>query len=279
MFLDAVYNARLYATENGNVKLWYTVNGRIPASDLDLTDTYDFHIEISHFNSPSDSEKTAIVEVVSDYGKVVWSKSVAPSDSNVLDFTLKSDTARYFYLRIYSTCGDRTWSPAVWTGRAYDECPEPEFEGIKIPKSNMKIASCTSGNEPEKLINDNPKDAWCSDAPDAQIVIELSEEKEICAIGYWPHEISRDNPDISEAQYGSRFLSGYEYLLSSNGESFQTVAEGTMLCHGGEQKARFEPVKARFVKLNLKSTTGSASHKPHYLNSPLMIGEFDIYSV
>ena len=40
---------QMIATENGNVKLWYTVNDRIVASTLDLTDTYKFHVDISHF--------------------------------------------------------------------------------------------------------------------------------------------------------------------------------------------------------------------------------------
>lgn len=277
MFLDAIYNARLYATENGNVKLWYTVNGHIPAETLPLTDTYNFHVELSHFNPPKESEKTAIVEVISDYGKIIYSKDLEPADSNILDFTVKSDTARYFYLRIYSTIGDRTWSPAVWTGRAFDECPAPRFNGKKIPKENMSIVSCTSGTDPKLLINDNPKEAWTSDTPTAGVTVDLGAVEEVCAIGYWPHEISRDDPDITEAQFGARFLSGYEYYISEDGNKFELVGAGTMLCHGGEQKVIFAPQSARYVKLKLLSSVGSASHKPKYLTSPVMIGEFDIY--
>ncbi len=277
MFLDAIYNARLYATENGNVKLWYTVNGHIPAQTLPMTDTYDFHVELSHFNPPKESEKTAIVEVISDYGKIVYSKEVEPSDSNILDFTVKSDTARYFYLRIFSTEGDRTWSPAMWTGREYDPCPQPEFTGVKIPKASMSIVSCTPGTDPSLLINDNPKEAWSSDTPEAEIIIDLGNEEELCAIGYWPHEISRDDPDITEAQYGARFLSGYEFFVSEDGQSYIPVGDGTMLCHGGEQLVRFGSKKARFVKLKLLGSAGSVSHKPRYAGTPVMVGEFDIY--
>lgn len=277
MFLDAIYNARLYATENGNVKLWYTVNGNIPAQTLPLTDTYKFHVELSHFNTPKESEKTTIVEVISDYGKIVYSQNVAPSDSNILDFTVKSNTARYFYLRIYSIGGDRTWSPAVWTGREYDPCPQPEFTGVKISKEKMSIVSCTPGTEPKLLINDNPKEAWTSDTPSAEIVIDLGEVYDVCAIGYWPHEISRDNPEITEVQYGARFLSGYEYYVSETRDEYELVGDGIMLCHGGEQKVTFAHKKARYVKLKLLSSVGSSSHKPHFLNSPVMIGELDIY--
>lgn len=279
MFLDAVYNARLYATENGNVKLWYTVNGHIPAETLPMTDTYDFHVELSHFNPPEESEKTAIVEVISDYGKIVYSQTVDPADENTLDFTVNSDTARYFYLRIYSTEGDRTWSPAVWTGRDYDPCPQPEFTGVKISKDSMTIVSCTPGTDPKLLINDNPKDAWTSDASSAEIIIDLGTNEDVCAIGYWPHEISRDNPDISEAQYGARFLSGYEYYISHNGEDYTMVGNGTMLCHGGEQRVVFDKYSARYVKIKLLSSAGSASHKPRYTDTPVMVGEFDIYRV
>jgi len=278
MFLDAVYNARLYATENGNVKLWYTVNGHIPAETLPMTDTYNFHVELSHFNKPKESEKTAIVEVISDYGKIVYSQNVNPSESNILDFTVKSDTARYFYLRIFSTEGDRTWSPAVWTGRKFDVCPVPEFKGKKIPKEKMHIVSCTPGSEPKLLINDNPKEAWTSDKSSAEIIIGLDSPAEICGIGYWPHEIKRDDPEISESQFGARFLSGYEFYVSCDGENYTLVGDGTMLCHGGEQLVRFEKTKAKYVKLKLLGSAGSVSHKPRYKDTPVMVGEFDIYS-
>lgn len=277
MFLDAIYNARLYATENGNVKLWYTVNGHIPAETLPITDTYNFHVELSHFNPPEDSEKTAIVEVISDYGNVAYSKCVTPSDSNVLDFTVSSDTARYFYLRIYSVGGDRAWSPAVWTGREFDMCPEAPLSGEKYPKSKMKIVSCTPGYDPSLIINDNPKVAWLSDTSSAEIVIELESEQDLCSIGYWPHEISRDDPEVSEAQFGARFLSGYEFYVSDNGREYELVGAGTMLCHGGEQQVRFNSKSTKYVKLKLMSSVGSASHKPHYADTPVMLGEIDIY--
>ncbi len=277
MFLDAVYNARMYATENGNVKLWYTVNGHIPAQTLPLVDTYDFHVDISYFNPPKKSEKTAIVEVISDYGNVVYSKEVDESDSLSLDFTVKSDTARYFYLRLYSTEGDRTWSPAVWTGREFDLCPEKPFEGLKIPKSHMKISSCTNGSDPAKLINNNPREPWYCDTAEGEIVIELEREETVCAIGYWPHEIKRDHAQITEPEFGARFLSGYEFYTSTDGENYALAGKGTMLCHGGEQKVVFDGVNAKYIKLKLLSSIGSASHKPRYKNTPVMIGEIDIY--
>lgn len=279
MFLDAVYHARLYATENGNVKLWYTVNGHIPAQTLPLSDAYHFHVELSHFHPPQESEKTAIVEVISDYGKIVYSQTVEPAEQNILDFTITSDTARYFYLRVYSVEGDRTWSPAVWTGRAFDACPAPAFDGQKIPKRDWRIVSCTPGADSKLLINDNPKEAWTSDAPTAEVVIDLGMVETVCAIGYWPHEIRRDDPAMTDAQWGACFLSGYEYDVSEDGNRFECVGEGTMLCHGGEQKVIFAPRSARYIKLKLLSSAGSASHKPRYRTSPVMIGEFDIYKM
>ena len=142
----------------------------------------------------------------------------------------------------------------------------------------MKIASCTSGDDPSLIINDNPKVAWASDLPTAEIVIELESVQNLCAIGYWPHEISRDNPDISEAQFGARFLSGYEFYVSCDGVSYELAGKGTMLCHGGEQRVRFNSTPARFVKLKLLSSAGSASHKPHYADTPVMLGEIDVYT-
>ncbi len=132
MFLDAILNARLYATENGNVKLWYTVNGYMPSQTLPLTDTYDFKVRISHFTPPLESEKTSVLEVISDYGEVVYCQELTPSKNISIDFTVNSDRARYFFLRLHSTGGDRTWSSAIWTGREFDPCP------IKVTAESKK---------------------------------------------------------------------------------------------------------------------------------------------
>ena len=154
--------------------------------------------------------------------------------------------------------------------------PKKDFE--KIPKEKMQIVYCTPGSDPKLLINDNPKDPWVSDTSNAEIVIDLGLLTNVCGIGYWPHEISRDDPNISEPQYGARFLSGYEFYVSCDGENYTLVGDGTMLCHGGEQLVRFDALKAKFVKLKLLSSAGSVSHKPRYKDTPVMVGEFDIYS-
>ena len=48
---------------------------------------------------------------------------------------------------------------------------------------------------------------------------------------------------------------------------------------GGEQIIRIKPVEARWVRLNVLSTTGSASRNPGYTDKEVRIGELDVYRV
>jgi len=277
MFLDAILNGRLYATENGSVKLWYTVNGFRPASTLPLCEEYNFHVDISHFREIEDGEKTVLVEVVSDYGDIVYSRSVDPADAVVLDFTLQSSSARYFYLRLHSQQGDRTWSPAVWTGREFDPCPAQACKGVPMDKNEMRIVSCTPGTDPRLLISGNPDEEWRSDASSAEFILDLGAEKNVCGVGCWPHKVRRDDPECTDLISVARFIDRVECYVSSDGMHYEKAAAGLVRSHGGEYRLNFAKRAARYVKVLLPDSTGSASRKPNYQGQPVMVGEVDVY--
>lgn len=277
MFLDAILNARVYATENGLVKLWYTVNGCMPASTLPLAEDYRFHVDVSYFSQPAECEKTVFVEVVSDYGEVVYSQDVEPADSLSLDFTVHSATARYFFLRLHSAQGDRTWSPAIWTGREFDPCPIPELKAAPVAKAEMRVVSCTPGSDPALLINGNPDQSWLSASTSAQFVLDLGAERSICAIGLWPHAVDRTNPNCTEEFSTARFVSRVECHVSCDGVNYTKAGENLVRTHGGEHRLCFDARKARYLKVVLPDSTGSASRKVKYQKEPVMLGEIDVY--
>lgn len=277
MFLDAILNARVYATENGLVKLWYTVNSCIPASTLPMAEDYRFHVDVSYFSQPAECEKTVFIEVVSDYGEVVYSQSVEPADSLSLDFTVHSTTARYFFLRLHSEQGDRTWSPAVWTGREFDPCPISELKAAPVAKSEMRVVSCTPGSDPELLISGNPDVPWLSATTSAEFVLDLGAERSICAIGLWPHIVDRRDPEITENFSCARFVSSVECYVSCDGVHFAKAGAGLVRSHGGEHRLRFNAQRARYLKVVLPHSTGSASRKTKYQSQPVMLAEIDVY--
>lgn len=263
-FLDAIKHARMYATENGNVKLDYTVNGGRVGDTLPLTDRYEFRIQIEPFSYPS--EKTAYIEIFSDYGKKV-AETTVDDDTVDVTMTVYSKTARYFYLRIISESGARTWSSPIWTGRAFDECPLPPFEGVRLEKSGWTI---TEGAE--DCINGDPDKVWKSSGTSAVLDIDMGEEKLLCGFGYYPHRIER-----KKAMMYAQFAGDYVYSVSEDGEQYTVVAEGAFREYCGEQIVRIAPVQARYVRISILNTSGVCSRKPRYINEPLVIGELNIY--
>lgn len=270
LFLDALKNARVYASENGNTKVFYTVNGKQAANILELTDDYEFSIRIEPFIKPC--EKISHIDIVSDYGLTVWSGEF---DSEIVDVNVRlhSETARYFFIRIFSENGMRTWSAPVWTGREFDECPLPPFEGKPIDKTGWTVES-DCGKNPEAVISGDPNATWDADGTSATLTIDMKKTETICGFGYYPHI-----PERGENGGYAHYVSDYEYYVSTDNINYEKVCAGMYREFGGEQIIRINPVKARWVRLNVLSTTGSASRKPGYTDKELRIGELDIYSV
>lgn len=265
-FLDALRSARIYATENGNVKLDYTVNGGRPGDTLPIADRYEFKIHIEPFTKPA--EKTAYVEIFSDYGRKV-AETTADSDIVDITMTVVSSTARYFYIRVVSEAGARTWSSPVWTGRAFDVCPLSGFTGKRLEKSGWSI---TEGAE--ACINDNPLEPWTADGTSAVLTIDMGEEKNICGFSYYPHLFER-----KQALLYACFAGDYVCSVSTDGEHYEKVADGAFREYCGEQIVQIEPAKARYVRLSILNTSGVCSRKPRYVNEALMIGELNVFEV
>jgi len=276
-FIDAIRNNRVYACENGNVKLRFSVNGFNEGSVLPLDNNYKFKVDISHFTHPSDDEKIFLLELISDYGKTVKKIDINPNESSLLEFSYTSDTARYFYIKLTAQNGDRTWSSPVWTGRNFDKLPAKIFEGKELDKSKWSVVSSSKGNDPKKLISGNYEDAWIGSEPEAEFVIDLGELSDISAIGIYPHTILRTDESLSDTESTARFVSDYELYIADETKDFNLVSKDTVRCYGEEKIDEFETQKARYIKIKILSTAGASQHKEKYKNSPVMIGEIYAY--
>ncbi len=288
-FLTALRENRFYATESGNLKLRYRVNGVSEAGTVPLCDTYRFHINLSYFKEDPTTRPT-VLRVISDYGKTV--AELKDVDFSDLTFDIHSTTARYFYLRFTDEQGRRTWSAPVWTSREIDP---PAAPLTPIPKKGFTVTELESGRDASVLVNDNPSVTFESDLGAATYLIDMQKEYEVSALGhYTPFTTHKDliakglvSPKILAALGRekvpelptalSRFASAYEIWLSVDGESFEKCDEGRVRCFSGEDVLRFPTKKARYIKFKVLSTTG-AEWRTAFDDLTLHIAELSVFA-
>lgn len=271
LFLDAMINARTYSCENGNVKLFYTVNGKNPSTTLNLTDTYEFKIHAEPFYVKKDYDDTVYAEIVSDYGEVIASRSVGKLEYD-FDITVRSDTARYFYIRLYSRIGELTVSSPVWTGREFDKYPKPRFSKKAFNDEDVRAKSWSGGNNAGGILSPDTTDYAQLNDPDGEVIIDLGRERTLSAIGYYSNQPLRNSNESYAA-----FMSRYEYFVSSDCINFTKVASGKIRLYGDEHIAEFEPCCTRYVKLRSLSTVGSEMRKEQYQKIGVAIGALRFY--
>ena len=274
-FLDALRNCRTYATESGSVKLYYTVNGRCPSETLDETSVYYFHVETGTLPY---GKYTPIVrlEVISDGGETVYMSE--NKDYGSFDFTVESNSARYFYLKLTDSNNYYTWSSPVWTGRAFDK-PSDKGIPVYIDKSEFTaVDSC--GNACPEIINGNPKIPWISGKEKPCVTVDMKQLYTVKGIGYTNHHFVRPecNDEYPATKRIAEFVSEYKVLSSVDGISYTPCAKGCIRAFGGETEIYFDrPCKARFIRFEAVETVGSKSGDKKYTGIPAVLGEISVF--
>lgn len=281
-FLYALRENRVYATESGNVKLYYTVNGVMAPCTADNCTKYDFHAEIDYFHE----DKTTVpvkCEVISDYGKCV--KTIEGSFEGNLDFSVESGTARYFYLRFTDCMGRKTWSCPVWTGREYDKtakCLPCQYtvgvqENLKpIPKNEFTAYDELSGTNADEIVNDTVETQWKSGLTKASFVVDMKKEYNVRGVGHYPVFLPMASaPDAKEKMGG--FAAECEISVSCDGKNYEKCTDGPVRIYGAEVIFSFESRRARYVKFEVKSTIGKRSGIPQHRDCQLLMNEITIF--
>ena len=257
-FVDAMRNNRFYSTESGNVKLRYTVNGKQAPTDLDITTSYKFHVELDYFKEDETTRPTECT-VISDYGKALLTLK---DFGNTFDFEISSDCARYFYLRFVDSNFDRTWSMPVWTGRAFDEFTEPDVTPIDM--TGATAFDILNGEDASLAIDGDVYTPWEAKTGKASIVIDLKSEKVIKALGLYPRMIVRPSKSKDyenwvvwrESDYSSTLATSISVYASVDGKNYEKCTDGSCRMFGGENIFTFEPTRARYVRFDILSTVG-----------------------
>ncbi len=111
---DAIRALRMYATEDKNLELTYTVNDLPLGSSLtEVPDKLDIRVQVS---DPDAADAISKVEVIVNSGKVAytWDNATALAAGD-LSCTLDPDYS-YYYIRVTEADGDLAVTAPVWVG-------------------------------------------------------------------------------------------------------------------------------------------------------------------
>lgn len=119
---DAMRCGRGYATLDKNLEMTFTLNGAVMGSVLTPGGS-SFEAAI-HIVDPDGTATDAVtlVEIVTDFGEVVWSMGGDGTTEFDEVVTLDSSTASYYWVRVSTESGDlgqpgaTAWTAPVWTG-------------------------------------------------------------------------------------------------------------------------------------------------------------------
>lgn len=109
---DAIANYRVYATEDNDLSIFYSLNGNAMGSILPDQDSISISAQIS---DPTDSADMK-VEVIVNGGLVAATKTLSGGNGTV-EFSL-SDDYSYYYLRVTQADGNIAVTAPVWTGES-----------------------------------------------------------------------------------------------------------------------------------------------------------------
>lgn len=111
---EAIRNYRVYATEDKNLEINYTLNDQVLGSIIaQVPETVEIKVNVF---DPDASDSTAKVEVVVNTGKVAhtWSDAAELAAGN-LSCTLPADYT-YYFIRVTQSDGDIAVTAPVWVG-------------------------------------------------------------------------------------------------------------------------------------------------------------------
>ena len=135
---EALRARRMYATEDKNLDLDYTVNGNMMGSIIDVPEKLNFEIS---FNDPDRTDSIAKVELVVNSGKVAYTwDSAADLTKGSVSVELAPEYT-YYFVRVTEGDGDLAVTAPVWVG-----------ESLKLGISKAECGTSTPVTDEELTI-------------------------------------------------------------------------------------------------------------------------------
>ena len=129
---------RMYATEDKNLELDYTLNGNMMGSIIDVPEKLNFEIS---FNDPDRTDSIAKVELVVNSGKVAYTwDSAADLTKGSVSVELAPEYT-YYFVRVTEADGDLAVTAPVWVG-----------ESLKLGISKAECGTSTPVTDEELTI-------------------------------------------------------------------------------------------------------------------------------
>jgi len=148
---QAIRDMHMYATEDKNLLVNYSVNGQIMGSSItEVPQTLDISVSV---NDPDPTDSIAKVEVVVNSGKVAhtWDNA-AELAAGELSVTLDSGYS-YYFIRVTEADGDLAVTAPVWVG-----------ETLKLGISNLVCGTSTPVTDEELTLTTTLFNSEISDA-------------------------------------------------------------------------------------------------------------------
>lgn len=184
---DAMKDRRVYATQDSDLTVYYTLNGAVMGSILPKSE----EAEITVFLSDPTDEAIGNVEVVADGGKVIDSAYVG-TPSQVLELPV-SGGYNYYYLRITQPDGDVAVTAPVWMD-GYDDIGIESFTSdTAAPVRDEEIGLTV------ELYNDEPVDFIVESLSlyaDDTLVETVSDPGTAAGMGTLSHTFSYAHPEL-----------------------------------------------------------------------------------
>ena len=146
---DALRNYRVYATEDNDLNIYYTLNGYIMGSQLEVTDVAE---KLTIVVNVSDATDASIgkIEVIVNGGLTAASQTLS-AQSGTVTLTVPADY-NYYYIKITQPDGDIAVTAPVWVG---------QVEAVGISSLKTESALTIAGEEQTftaELFNNERKD-------------------------------------------------------------------------------------------------------------------------
>ena len=184
---DAMKDRRVYATQDSDLTVYYTLNGAVMGSILPKSE----EAEITVFLSDPTDEAIGNVEVVADGGEVIDSAYVG-TPAKVLELSVPGGYS-YYYLRVTQPDGDVAVTAPVWMD-GYDDIGIESFTSDTLtPVRDEEIGLTVT------LYNDEPVDFIVESLSlyaDDTLVETVSDPGTAAGMGTLSHTFSYAHPEL-----------------------------------------------------------------------------------
>lgn len=145
---DAIRNYRVYATEDNDLSILYSLNGSAMGSILGKQEDVSISAQIG---DPTDSADMK-VEVIVNGGLVIGTQTLS-GGSGTVSFNFDSNDYSYYYLRITQADGNIAVTAPVWTGESVNAgISKTECDTVLVVKDEeVKISSELFNNSGEDM--------------------------------------------------------------------------------------------------------------------------------